>query len=166
VQPILALALELQALGQRAKLCVAPDFKEWIESFGLECTPIGPDLKKLTGGTVPGKPVLPPKEQLQKMAEESVGTQFHRMTEAAQDCDLLVTAGALQIAARSIAESMKVPYFFAAYCPAVLPSPKYPHPKREGTFHFRCPRQKIASCGEKMSKSSMCVSVRRSMRSG
>src|SRR5512143_325187 len=49
VQPIVALALELRALGHHARLCVAPNFKEWIESYGLECTPIGPDLKKLTG---------------------------------------------------------------------------------------------------------------------
>ncbi|HLO27967.1 MAG TPA: glycosyltransferase, partial [Anaerolineales bacterium] len=56
VQPIVALGLELQALGHRARLCVAPNFKEWIESYGLECIPIGPDLKKMTGGTVPGKP--------------------------------------------------------------------------------------------------------------
>ena len=31
VQPIVALGLELQALGHRARLCVAPNFKEWIE---------------------------------------------------------------------------------------------------------------------------------------
>ena len=30
VQPIVALGLELQALGHRARLCVAPNFKEWI----------------------------------------------------------------------------------------------------------------------------------------
>ena len=83
---------------------MAPDFKEWIESRGVECTPIGPDLKKLTGGTVPGKPVLPSKKQLQKMAEESVRTQFPVISEAAQGCDPVVAAGALQVADRSIAE--------------------------------------------------------------
>jgi vancomycin aglycone glucosyltransferase len=128
VQPIVALGVELQALGHRARLCVAPNFREWIESYGLECTPIGPDLKKLTGGTVPGKPVLPSKEQLQKMVEESVRTQFQVIGEAARDCDLIVAATALQFAARSIAEAQNIPYVFAAYCPAVLPSSKYPRP--------------------------------------
>jgi vancomycin aglycone glucosyltransferase len=37
-------------------------------------------------------------------------------------------ATALQIAAPSIAEKMDVPYFFAAYCPAVLPSPHHAPP--------------------------------------
>jgi vancomycin aglycone glucosyltransferase len=136
VQPIVALGLELQALGHRARLCVAPNFKEWIESYGLECTPIGPDLKKLTGGTVPGKPALPSPEQLQKMADESVRAQFQVIGEATRGCDLAVAAGALQIALRSIAEVQGIPYVFAAYCPAVLPSSKYPPPKMGGHYSF------------------------------
>jgi vancomycin aglycone glucosyltransferase len=132
VQPILALGLELQALGHKARLCVAPNFKEWIESYGLECTPIGPDLKKLTGGTVPAIPVLPTPEQWQKLADESVRGQFKIIAEAARGCDLLVAAGALQIATRSIGEVQNIPYVFAAYCPAVLPSPKYAPPKTGG----------------------------------
>jgi vancomycin aglycone glucosyltransferase len=139
VQPIVALGLELQALGHHARLCVAPNFKEWIESYGLECTPIGPDLKKLTGGTVPGKPVLPSQEQLQRMADESVRTQFQVIGAAARGCDLAVGAGALQIALRSIAEVQGIPYVFAAYCPAVLPSPKYPPPKTGGHHSVTLP---------------------------
>jgi len=129
VQPILALALELRALGHVARLCAAPNFKEWIESYGIECIPIGPDLKKLTGGIVTGKPVLPSKEQLQKLADESVRTQFQVIGEAARGCDLVLAAGALQLATRSIAEARNIPYIFAAYCPAILPSPKYPPAK-------------------------------------
>jgi vancomycin aglycone glucosyltransferase len=140
VQPILALGLELQALGHRARLCVAPNFKEWIESYGLECTPIGPDLKKMTGGTVPGKPVLPfSKEQLQGLADEMVRGQFQVIGEAARDCDLIVAAGALQIATRSIAEAQDIPYIFAAYCPAILPSSHYPPPKMGGYYSYSLP---------------------------
>ena len=95
--------------------------------------PIGPDLRKLTGGTVPGKPVLPSREQLQRMADESVRGQFQVISEAARGCDLIVAAGALQIAARSIAEVQNIPYVFAAYCPAVLPSSKYPPPSHGDT---------------------------------
>src|SRR5215207_97093 len=134
VQPIVALGLELQALGHRARLCVAPNFKEWIESYGLECIPIGPDLKKMTGGTVPGKPVLPSPEQLQGLADQMVRGQFQIIAGAARGCDLIVAAGALQIATRSIAEAQNIPYVFAAYCPAVLPSSKYPPPKMGGHY--------------------------------
>ena len=139
VQPIVVLGLELQALGHRARLCVAPNFKEWIESYGLECVPIGPDLKKMTGGTVPGKPVLPSPEQLQQLADQMVRGQFQVIAEAARGCDLIVAAGALQIATRSIAETQNIPYIFAAYCPAVLPSSKYPPSKMAGHHSFTLP---------------------------
>ena len=122
VQPLVALALELQALGHRARLCVAPNFKEWIESFGLECVPIGPDLRKLASASAPAKPVVPTKEQVQQMADQSVREQFQVIGAAARGCDLIVAATALQIAARSIAERQNIPYVYAAYCPAVLPS--------------------------------------------
>lgn len=139
VQPLVALALELRALGHHARLCVAPNFKAWIESYGLECIPIGPDLKKLTGGSVPGKPVLPSPDQLQQLAVQTVRGQFQVITEAARGCDLAVGAGALQIAMRSIAEMQQIPYVFAAYCPAVLPSPSYPPPKMGGHHSFSLP---------------------------
>ncbi len=135
VQPLLALGLELRALGHRARLCVAPNFKDWIEAYGLECAPIGPDLRQIAGGDLRSKPVLPPSEEArQQLAVGTVRTQFQVIGEAARGCDLLVGAGALQIALRSIAETQKIPYVFAAYCPAVLPSSKYPPPKTGGSY--------------------------------
>lgn len=136
VQPLLALAIELRSLGHQAKLCVAPNFKEWIESYGLECIPIGADLRKMGGGSMPVKPVLPSREQLQQLAVQTVRGQFQVIGEAARGCDLIVAAGALQIAARSISEMQKIPYVFTAYCPAILPSPTYPPPKTGGRHSF------------------------------
>jgi vancomycin aglycone glucosyltransferase len=129
VQPIVALALELRALGHAVCLCVAPNFKEWVESFGLVHVPIGPDLKKLTGGTAPAKRVKPSKAQLHQLAVQMIRGQFQVLTDAARGCDLIVAAGALQIATRSIAEALKIPYVFAAYCPVTFPSPDHPPPK-------------------------------------
>jgi vancomycin aglycone glucosyltransferase len=62
------------------------------------------------------------------MMQESVATQFETIASAAQGCDVIVGATALQIAAPSIAERMGIPYVFAAYCPAVLPSPHHAPP--------------------------------------
>lgn len=129
VQPILALALELRALGHNANLCVAPNFKDWVESFGVTCVPIGPDLKQLTGGTTPRQPLKPSAEQLRQLAVHTVRDQFSVLTEAARGCDLVVATGALQFATRSVAEALTIPYVFVAYCPAVLPSPDHPPPK-------------------------------------
>jgi vancomycin aglycone glucosyltransferase len=129
VQPILALGLALRALGHAARLCVAPNFKDWVESFGLECLPIGPDLRKLTGGRLPSRRPKPSQAQLCQLAAHTVRAQFPVLGEAARGCDLIIAGGTLQIATRSIAESLHIPYVFTAYCPSVLPSPRHPPPK-------------------------------------
>ena len=126
VQPLVALALELRYLGQEVRLCVPPDFRDWIESLGMPVTPIGPELRS-TGKARPSAAPLSP-EQRRQMIEGTVATQFQTIKAAAQGCDLIVGATALQIAAPSVAERMAVPYVFAAYCPAVLPSPHHAPP--------------------------------------
>ncbi|HVN17022.1 MAG TPA: glycosyltransferase [Anaerolineales bacterium] len=126
VQPLVALGLQLKELGQDVRLCVPPDFREWIEGLGLPVTPIGPELRS-TGKSNP-MAARPTPEQIRQMMEGTVATQFETITDAAKGCDLIVGATALQIAAPSIAEKMGIPYFFAAYCPAVLPSPRHAPP--------------------------------------
>jgi vancomycin aglycone glucosyltransferase len=59
---------------------------------------------------------------MRQLARDSVAAQFETVAAAAKGCDVIVAATALQVAARSVAELMDIPYVFAAYCPAVLPS--------------------------------------------
>jgi len=125
VQPLVALALELRNLGQDARLCVPPDFKAWIESFDLPVAPIGPEVKKFASASPSPHPVMPSAAQRRLMIDTTVATQFATVSAAAEDCDVIVGASALQIAARSIAEKRGIPYVFAAYAPTVLPSPHH-----------------------------------------
>jgi vancomycin aglycone glucosyltransferase len=122
VQPLVALALQLRALGQEVRLCVPPDFRDWVDSLGITVTPIGPELRKFTASGPPVTSGPPSPERRRQLAEATVATQFETIAAAAKGCDLIVAATALQIAARSVAEKMKIPYVFAAYCPIVLPS--------------------------------------------
>jgi vancomycin aglycone glucosyltransferase len=126
VQPLVALALQVRALGQEVRLCVPPDFRDWIESLGMAVTPIGPELR-WTGTTSPSA-AIPTPEQRRRLAEATVATQFETIAEAAEGCDVILGATALQIAAPSVAESMGIRYVFAAYCPTVLPSPQHAPP--------------------------------------
>ena len=48
------------------------------------------------------------------MMEATVATQFETLPSAAQECDVIVAAAALQVAARSVAEKLGIPYVFAA----------------------------------------------------
>lgn len=73
VQPLVALGLELKSLGQEVRLCVPPDFREWIEGLGMVVTPIGPELRS-TGKA--GAAAAPPTaEQRRQMMEGTVAAQ-------------------------------------------------------------------------------------------
>jgi vancomycin aglycone glucosyltransferase len=128
VQPLVALALQLRALGQDVHLCVPPDFREWIEGLGIPVTPIGPELRRFTAASPPAASTPLTPERRRELAEASVAAQFDTIAAAATGCDVIVGATALQIAARSVAEVIGVPYVFVAYCPTVLPSPLHAPP--------------------------------------
>jgi vancomycin aglycone glucosyltransferase len=130
VQPLVALASRLRELGQEVRVCVPPDFREWIESLGIPVTPVGPEVRKFAASRpAAAQARIPPSpEQRQQMAQATVAAQFEALTAAAQGCHIIVAATALQIAARSVAEKMGIPYVFAAYSPTVLPSPHHPPP--------------------------------------
>jgi vancomycin aglycone glucosyltransferase len=131
VQPLVALALELKAIGDDVRLCVPPDFREWIEGLGMHVTPIGPPVRwtaKANLWSSSASPGRPTPEQMRAMMEGTVAAQFETITTAAEGCDVILGATALQIAAPSVAEKMGVPYIFAALCPAVLPSKHHAPP--------------------------------------
>lgn len=132
VQPLVALAMELRALDQEVRLCVPPDFQDWIEGLGFPVVPIGPELRKAMAAAPPSAPPAPSPERRRQLADATVAVQFVTLAAAAQGCDLIVGAAALQIAARSVAEGLGIGYVFAAYCPAVLPSPHHPPPVLPG----------------------------------
>jgi vancomycin aglycone glucosyltransferase len=127
VQPLVALALQLKALGQEARLCVPPDFREWIESLGFPVTPIGPEVRQFAAATASAAGPMSA-ELRRQLVDGTVAIQFATIEAAAEGCDVIVGATALQVAGRSIAERMGIPYVFAAYCPVVLPSPHHAPP--------------------------------------
>ncbi len=130
VQPLVALASHVKSLGHEVRVCVPPDFREWIENLGIPVTPIGPEVRKFAASRPMARQPQPPPtpEQRRQMAEATVATQFETVTAAAQECDRIVAATALQVAARSVAEKMGIPYNFVAYSPIVLPSLHHPPP--------------------------------------
>jgi vancomycin aglycone glucosyltransferase len=126
VQPLAALAVQLSALGQEVRLCAPPDFGDWIDTLGIAFTPIGPELSS-TGKASPSAAPLTP-EQRRQMAEASVAVQFETISVAAQGCDVIVAAGYVVVAARTVAEQMGIRYVWAGYCPIALPSPHHAPP--------------------------------------
>ena len=134
VQPLLALAVELRALGHTSTLCVAPNFREWVESYGVRFHPLGPDVRQYANKQAATKPVRPTKAQRRQLAEYTIREQFRVLGEAAVGCDVLVGAGALQFALRSIAEVHRLRYVYVSICPATLPS--LDHPPARMLVHY------------------------------
>ncbi len=126
VQPLAALGAVLRARGHRVRLCVPPDFREWLEGMGFEVVGLGPSVRAT--GKAPAQVGVPTAEQRRAMIAATVGMQFRTVGEAADGCDAIVAATALQVAAPSVAEVRGIPHVFAAYCPAVLPSERHAPP--------------------------------------
>ncbi|MEO6089767.1 MAG: glycosyltransferase [Umezawaea sp.] len=125
VQPVVALASRLRECGEEVRVCAPPDFAEWVEGLGIPFTPVGPLLRSTAK---PGSAARPSPEQVRQAVAGTVAAQFAAVAEAAEGCDVVVAGGALQIAARSIAEHRGIGYVYAAYCPISLPSPHHAPP--------------------------------------
>jgi vancomycin aglycone glucosyltransferase len=69
---------------------------------------------------------------MRTLVSDTIAGQFATLGEAAEGCDAIVAATALQYAAGSIAEQRGIRYFFAAYSPIVLPSPHHAPPPLPG----------------------------------
>jgi vancomycin aglycone glucosyltransferase len=123
VQPVVALAAALRDLGQEAKLCVPPDFREWIEGLGFEVVSLGPEVRQTAKVKTP-----PTAEQRRQLIDGTVATQFATIGEAAKGCDVILGFVPLQIAARSTAEMLGIPYVFGCLCPITLPSGQHAPP--------------------------------------
>jgi vancomycin aglycone glucosyltransferase len=128
VQPLLALALELRALGHETHLCVAPNFKDWVESFGFPHVPLGRDLRQNSGQFR----ITP--EQEHECAAQIVRAEFLTLTEVARGYALIL--GGWSFAARSVAEILKIPHIFVTYSPSLLPSPDHPAPRLPGHHYL------------------------------
>ncbi|KDN21973.1 glycosyltransferase [Amycolatopsis rifamycinica] len=129
VEPLVALAAELQALGADVRMCTPPDeeFTDRLAGLGIEAVPAGPPVRALM------RPAAPPTAaELARYRAELLETQFAVLPAAARGCAALVAAGLAQVAARSVAEAAGIPYVYATYAAVNLPSPHHAPPPRPG----------------------------------
>ena len=86
VQPVVALALRLRELRQEVRVCAPPDFRDWIEGFGIPFVPIGPEVRSTARSSPSAALARPSAEQLRQMMEGTVATQFATIPAAAEGC--------------------------------------------------------------------------------
>ncbi|ONI79312.1 glycosyl transferase [Actinosynnema sp. ALI-1.44] len=118
-QPVAALALRLQARGHQVSVCVSPDFRDWFAGMGVPAVAVGPEMRPSASSA---RWDLSTPEGRVRAAEDAVAAQFATLPDATRECDILVGCGAVQVAARSVAELSGITYVHVEFCPAALPS--------------------------------------------
>jgi vancomycin aglycone glucosyltransferase len=131
VEPLLGLAVQLQALGAQVLLCAPPDdeFADRAAGFGIPLVPFGPSVRAMTTAASRSS-----EEDLRGHVLGLIAAQFDTVAAAAQGCDALVSTSLMwtSAGARSVADKLGIHYVYASYHPTHLPSPYHPPPEYVG----------------------------------
>ncbi|MCV7028839.1 glycosyltransferase [Mycobacterium sherrisii] len=131
VEPLLAVAVQLHALGAQAVVAAPPDeeFARRAADFGIPMVAFGPSVRAVTTAATHSS-----EEQLRSHVLGLIDAQFDTVAAAAQGCDALVSTALVWTAAgaRSVADKLGIHYVYASYHPTHLPSPYHPPPEYVG----------------------------------
>ncbi len=118
IEPLLALALELQTQGAEALVCAPPDFTDLLDAAGVPMVPTGPSVRELVHvqkATAADAPTL---------AAALVAGQFE-LLETAGTCDAIVATGLMPAGDALDRRTARRAVPMRDVHPQVLPSPDY-----------------------------------------
>lgn len=122
VEPMVALAVALQALGAEAIVSAPPDreFAELLARAGVPLAPAFMPIRQWVSERA--KPAST--ADFHRLASDMMAGQFGAISAAAKGCDAIVATGLFPSAsaARSVAELAGIAYRHASFCPLFLPS--------------------------------------------
>ncbi|MEA2783541.1 MAG: vancomycin aglycone glucosyltransferase, partial [Rhodospirillaceae bacterium] len=123
VEPLVALAAQLRALGAEVRVCAPPDeeFAELLAGVGVPLVTVYQSARALTT-------LAPPPSSIPQRAAEVIASQFDAVTPAAEGCDALVATGMMPAAAGalSVAEKLGIRSVSVTFQQLTLPSPHHP----------------------------------------
>ncbi|MER6969705.1 glycosyltransferase [Nocardioides sp. NPDC000445] len=114
VEPMVALAVQLQRRGAEVRMCAPPD-EEFVDLLAREGVPYVPFLKPWRSWERP-----PTSEERHQRVTDFITAQYDTVAEAAAGCDAVVATAMSQFVAPSVAEARGVPYHYALFCPDVV----------------------------------------------
>jgi vancomycin aglycone glucosyltransferase len=114
VEPIVALAVQLQALGADVRMCAPPD-DEFVELVARESVPMVPFERPWRSWERP-----PTADERGQRVTDFIAAQHETVATAARGCDLIVATAMSQFVGPSVAELLGIPYRYALFCPDVL----------------------------------------------
>ncbi|WP_186416852.1 glycosyltransferase [Bosea sp. CS1GBMeth4] len=122
VEPMVALAVELQKLGAEAIMSAPPD-QEFIGLLARAGMPLAPAFMPIRQWV--GERAKPSSTaDFHKLASDMMAAQFEAISAVAGGCDAIVATGLFPSAsaARSVAELRGLAYRHVTFCPLFLPS--------------------------------------------
>lgn len=116
VEPMVALAVQLRAIGAEPRVCAPPDdeFAELLARAGIPHVPFGQPLRSSLR-----TPPSTTDERKPRMAE-LMATWYDTLAAAAEECDVLVAAAMSLFVAGSVAEKLAIPHRHVTTFPQVL----------------------------------------------
>ena len=114
VEPLVALAVQLRALGADVRMCAPPDedFTELLAREGV--SPVMFDRPWRSWERPPTA------EERQQRVADFIAAQYDTVAEAAAGCDVVLATAMSQFVGPSVAEELGIPYRYALFCPDVL----------------------------------------------
>ncbi|MGH3815072.1 MAG: glycosyltransferase, partial [Pseudonocardiaceae bacterium] len=116
VEPMVALAVQLRALGSEVRVCAPPDFAGLLARVGVPLVPAGQSVREMVRRVRTEETPPPPAD----LAPGLVAAQFDAVAAAAAEgCDAIVAAGLTPAVAgaQSMAEKRGIRYVYVTYCP-------------------------------------------------
>ncbi|WP_328529380.1 glycosyltransferase [Nocardioides sp. NBC_00368] len=114
VEPLVALAVQLQRRGAEVRMCAPPD-AEFADLLSREGVPHVPFLKPWRSWERPPTP-----EERHQRVTDFITAQYDTVAEAAEGCDVVVATAMSQFVAPSVAEKLGIPYHYVLFCPDVV----------------------------------------------
>jgi vancomycin aglycone glucosyltransferase len=114
VEPMVALAVQLRALGAEVRVCAPPDeeFAELLAGVGVRMVPFGRPWRSWVRPSAG--------EERTRRVAEFIVAQYDTVAAAAEGCDVLLATGMSHFVARSVAEKRAIPHRYVIFAPSVL----------------------------------------------
>jgi len=114
VEPMVALAVQLQVLGVEVRMCAPPD-EEFVELLAGAGVPMVPFDREWRSWVRPSTA----EERTRRVAEFIVAL-YDTVAAAAEGCDVLLATGMSHFVAQSVAEKRAIPHLYVIFAPNVL----------------------------------------------
>jgi vancomycin aglycone glucosyltransferase len=114
VEPLVALAVQLRALGAEVRMCAPPD-DEFTQLLAREGVPLVAFEKPWRSWERP-----PTAGERQQRVADFIAAQYETVAEAAAGCDVVVATAMSQFVGPSLAQDLGIPYRYVLFCPDVL----------------------------------------------